>query len=227
MLAYYRNHVVHVFLNEAYIASSLISFGAAVIETEGVPISRLKEKALYLSNYFRPEFAVRHQMCTDKYFFKHLEVMQQRRFIAIKDEKVMLGEIHFAVEMLSDMIGAFIETALVTHAFLLTMQMNPMQMQLTVFQQKIQSMAEQFFDEKVFKFYESCSMDAIENSLMRFKSSRIVEVFKKKFGREGIKEMISLTPEGMKATAVRQEYEELLFFKPAVVNHKVMNKSIE
>lgn len=41
MLAYYRNGIIHTFLNEAYIAASLLAFGYAIAESQGVLLSRL------------------------------------------------------------------------------------------------------------------------------------------------------------------------------------------
>ena len=36
MLAYYKNSLVHIFLNEAYIACALQAFGPTIGEIEGV-----------------------------------------------------------------------------------------------------------------------------------------------------------------------------------------------
>jgi glycerol-3-phosphate O-acyltransferase len=41
MLAYYRNNLVHLFLNEAYLACVLVAFGETLTEIEGVPLRRL------------------------------------------------------------------------------------------------------------------------------------------------------------------------------------------
>jgi glycerol-3-phosphate O-acyltransferase len=38
MLAYYRNNLVHVFINDAYISCALEAFGESVTEIEGVPL---------------------------------------------------------------------------------------------------------------------------------------------------------------------------------------------
>lgn len=38
MLAYYRNNLVHVFLNEAYICCAIEAFGETIGEIEGVSL---------------------------------------------------------------------------------------------------------------------------------------------------------------------------------------------
>lgn len=38
MLSYYRNNLVHLFINEAYIACSLVAFGESISREEGVPL---------------------------------------------------------------------------------------------------------------------------------------------------------------------------------------------
>jgi glycerol-3-phosphate O-acyltransferase len=38
MLSYYRNNLSHIFINEAYIACSLVAFGENTCKEEGVPL---------------------------------------------------------------------------------------------------------------------------------------------------------------------------------------------
>lgn len=44
MLAYYRNNLIHLFINEAYISCALDSFGETISEVEGVKLERLWEQ---------------------------------------------------------------------------------------------------------------------------------------------------------------------------------------
>lgn len=59
MLAYYRNGLIHIFLNESYIAASLLSFGNQTAETQGVSIGRLWDQTEFLANVLRDEFMIR------------------------------------------------------------------------------------------------------------------------------------------------------------------------
>ena len=59
MLAYYRNGLIHMFLNEAYIAVSLLAFGESTAESQGVLLNRLWDQTEFLTNILRDEFIVR------------------------------------------------------------------------------------------------------------------------------------------------------------------------
>lgn len=64
MLAYYRNGLVHIFLNEAYICCALESFGESIGEIQGFSLQRLWEQTSFLSNLLREEFVVKNQIKT-------------------------------------------------------------------------------------------------------------------------------------------------------------------
>lgn len=61
LLAYYRNSLIHIFLNEAFVASAMLAlYKSAVPEDKnGVPISKLWETIEFLQDLFRGEFLVR------------------------------------------------------------------------------------------------------------------------------------------------------------------------
>ena len=56
MLAYYRNNIAHVFLNEAYIACSIEAFGENLSEEEGISLQRVWEQTEFISKLLRDEF---------------------------------------------------------------------------------------------------------------------------------------------------------------------------
>jgi glycerol-3-phosphate O-acyltransferase len=59
MLAYYRNNLVHLFLNEAYIATAFKAFGDQAVQAQDVPLRRLWEQTDFLTRALRDEFMVR------------------------------------------------------------------------------------------------------------------------------------------------------------------------
>jgi glycerol-3-phosphate O-acyltransferase len=59
MLAYYRNGLIQLFLNEAYISASLLAFGESTVESQGVPLNRLWDQTGFLTSILRDEFIVR------------------------------------------------------------------------------------------------------------------------------------------------------------------------
>lgn len=90
MLAYYKNNLVHVFLNEAYIACSLLAFGANTVETEGISLQRLWEQTKFLSEFLRDEFVVRNQISTYEEFIKVINFMEQRKLVSLGQEPNMI-----------------------------------------------------------------------------------------------------------------------------------------
>ncbi len=41
MLSYYRNNLAHLFINESYIACSIVAFGENISKEEGIPVQRV------------------------------------------------------------------------------------------------------------------------------------------------------------------------------------------
>lgn len=83
MLAYYRNNLVHLFLNEAYIATTLQAFGDQISMTQGITVKRLWEQTSFLIGVLKDEFIVRNQISNFDEFQETLAFMQQRKFITL------------------------------------------------------------------------------------------------------------------------------------------------
>ena len=64
MLAYYRNNLIHLFLNEAYISCALQAFGESSTLNQGITVQRLWEQTEFIVNILRDEFMVREQFTT-------------------------------------------------------------------------------------------------------------------------------------------------------------------
>eukprot|EP00916_Digyalum_oweni_P011108 GHVL01018457.1.p1 GENE.GHVL01018457.1~~GHVL01018457.1.p1 ORF type:complete len:1150 (+),score=170.16 GHVL01018457.1:27-3476(+) len=58
-LGYYRNQLIHLFLNEAFVSLCLLSFGYQMLWQEGIPLDRLHQEADFLWNILRQNFVVR------------------------------------------------------------------------------------------------------------------------------------------------------------------------
>lgn len=57
MLAYYRNNLVHVFINEAYIACAITEFEFG--EQQGISLQRVFEQTLFIATILKDEFVVK------------------------------------------------------------------------------------------------------------------------------------------------------------------------
>ena len=124
MLAYYRNNIVHVFLNEAYIATSIEAFGENLSEEEGIPLQRIWEQTEFLSKVLKDEFQVRNQIDGYETFLKHIKFMEKRKFISIqtsnngKQVVKVPKDGEFAIRFLSSLILPFVESYWATVALL-------------------------------------------------------------------------------------------------------------
>lgn len=128
MLAYYRNGLIHLFLNESYIAASLLSFGNQTAETQGVSIGRLWDQTEFLANVLRDEFMVRNQIDSFEGFMNTLRFMEKRDFITItpnqggNDEKQFIVKIvkngKYPLKYMKMLISPFIESYWVGLSFL-------------------------------------------------------------------------------------------------------------
>jgi glycerol-3-phosphate O-acyltransferase len=83
MLAYYRNNMIHLFVNEAIVACSILGLGSIHDVEKGIPIEKLWEKSQFLAALFSDEFLQNQLIRTKEDFWKTLEFMAKRHFLII------------------------------------------------------------------------------------------------------------------------------------------------
>jgi glycerol-3-phosphate O-acyltransferase len=83
MLAYYRNSLIHLFLNDAEIAISILGFSSLNELQQGVKFDHVFEKCMYLRKLLSEEFVVKNTMKTKSDFVGILSFLQQRGFMEI------------------------------------------------------------------------------------------------------------------------------------------------
>lgn len=190
MLAYYRNSIIHLFLNECYIATALQAFGDQTIQTQDVSLKRLWEQTEFLSKVLREEFMVRNQIKTFEDLTQTLKLMQDRGFLTVftqdNQEYVRLeANGKFAIQFLSSLLLPFVESYWVTLSFVNLLPTNEMQT-VDDIDKKVQTLAETMFNESMLIYFESCSRESIGNALIRF--SKLGAISQKEiggFGRHG------------------------------------------
>jgi len=77
LLHYYRNGIVHLFVNEALIACSLKGFKKEEIE-EGVPLEELWEKTKFLAELLSNEYMIEKRLSTFERFEEVIHFMVDR-----------------------------------------------------------------------------------------------------------------------------------------------------
>jgi len=62
MLSYYRNGLSHIFVNEAFIALTLLALGETVCMEEGVTLTRVQNHAYFIADLLSNEFVVKQKL---------------------------------------------------------------------------------------------------------------------------------------------------------------------
>lgn len=122
MLAYYRNNLIHLFINECYIACVLSSFGE--IDTQDINVSRVRERTLFLSHLMKDEFMIRNQISTEEDINTTLAFMAGRGYLKFSNEKYLqvTQEGKFAIQFLSSLLLPFVESYWVVLAFIIRLK---------------------------------------------------------------------------------------------------------
>jgi glycerol-3-phosphate O-acyltransferase len=81
MLAYYRNNLIHIFINEAFVSCSLLGMGTVIDKAQGYSIDEVYEKSIFLANLLSEEFMYRNLMKNRDDFDKVIDLMSKRGFI--------------------------------------------------------------------------------------------------------------------------------------------------
>lgn len=83
MLAYYRNNLTHIFLNESEIACTLLGISALQDIQKGVSIDLVWERTSFVKSLLSDEFIVRDSMKTKADFLNVLIFMSKRGFLSL------------------------------------------------------------------------------------------------------------------------------------------------
>jgi len=86
MLSYYRNNLVHVFINHSEIACTLLGLGYLQDIQKGVSINELSDRVSFLQSFLSEEFVVKKVMNTKEDFMKELSFMAQRGHLNLNIE---------------------------------------------------------------------------------------------------------------------------------------------
>ena len=88
MLAYYRNNLTHVLINEAEIACSLLGFSLDKDSNQGSSIESVWRKTQFLKSILSDEFVVRDTMRSQEDFVKIIGFMESRDFLKVNNGMV-------------------------------------------------------------------------------------------------------------------------------------------
>ncbi|CAI2369551.1 unnamed protein product [Moneuplotes crassus] len=192
LLAYYRNNLVHIFINEALISCSLFGFGQEIAWNEGVTREHLWEKVQFISNLLRNEFVLTNNFKTFEDYNKVLDFMIKEKTISkLENENLVIcstGENH--INFLNSLIWPFIDTYWITFSFFYSLFPSKFISEGEMMPQ-IQAFASNLYEEGFISFYESLSQEVIKNAVGTFQADRVI-----------VKQKLEMTIDGVKTESV-------------------------
>ena len=148
MLAYYRNNLTHVFINEAEIACSLLGFSIQNNGT-GYTLDDVWKRTQFLKGLLNEEFVLRDTMKTIEDFKNVTNFMSQRKFLKLEGDKIIVDMKEEAQQLgqsfLYNLLLPFIETYWITIAYFAVEQNRKQAHDEDNLYQKIQWFLETFY----------------------------------------------------------------------------------
>lgn len=220
LLAYYRNNLIHLFINEALISCSLFGFGQQKAWKQGVDRKDLWEKTLFISEILRNEFVLSHHFKHVEDFNQELNFMLRNKTLMEKEDGLIIihpeGENH--INYLNSLIWPFIDTYWITFVFIFSLVPSKFVQESKIFE-KIQWFAETLYEDQIVSFYESCSQEIIKNAVNTFYTDGIIVKKKLETMSDGIKDPTVYTLEDAynDEDRMQQFYDRLSHFRKATL----------
>ena len=175
LLGYYRNNLMHHFINEALVACSIYEFGQNSTQKDGIDRKELYEKVTFISNILRNEFVIEKNMKEYDNFENVIDFMiRTKTLLAGENDKIFVhpdGE--NMINFLNSLIWPFIDTYWVSFVFIFSLVPSKFVQEGKIIE-KIQWFAESLYEDQIISFYESCSQETIKNAVNTYYSDGII-----------------------------------------------------
>lgn len=166
LLSYYRNALIHLFIQEAVVACSIHALDIGAALTTGVPPERVEERSQFLAKMLNHEFVLRLRIQTSKDFEQVVGLMQERGILETREGRLRVrGEV--ALGFLCSLVWPLVDTYWFTLFYILTL-LPAKTVAVTKIYQNVQWYAETLYEERIITFYESASQETIKNALLCF-----------------------------------------------------------
>ena len=189
LLSYYRNNLIHLFINEAFITCSLFGFGFETAWSTGVSKEDLWEKSNLIWKLQRNEFVLINKFESLNDFDKVLDFMIQSKTLQINsDNKIIIHpEGENTVNYLNSLIWPFVDTYWLTIMYIISLVPSKFVAESKILS-KIQSFADSLYQEQIITFYESLSQEVIKNSVNTYQQDGIIVKKRLETISDGVKE---------------------------------------
>ena len=220
LLGYYRNNLIHHFINEALISCSIFEFGQNSTWKEGIDRRELYEKVKFISQILRNEFVIEKNMKHYENFEAVLDFMIRSKTLAVNEnDKILLhpdGE--NTINFLNSLIWPFIDTYWVSFVFIFSLVPSKFVQESKIYE-KIQWFAESLYEDQIISFYESCSQETIKNAVITYYSDGIIVKKKLQTISDGVKDpsVYTLSDEYNDENMMQQFFEKLSQYRKSTL----------
>lgn len=166
LLGYYKNGLIHVFINECFVAGSLYGFGVGPCFTEGVRREDLAEKTLTLAKFLEDDFVLETRIDSKERFDDLIAKMIHHGTVEETPEGLirvpLVGRRMF--NFLCNLIWPLIDSYWLTFVYAFSLLPNYFCEEKFLYD-FISSFAEKLHEDKIISFFESCSLETIKNAV--------------------------------------------------------------
>ena len=168
MLSYYRNSLVHLFLNEAEIMTALFT---ATKTQPSATVDQIFDKVMFLKDLFSSEFVLKDTMRTKEDVISILSFMKDRKFLHFENGVIRVDpkndEQLLCQSFLCQQVFPYIDTYALVLAYFASGSLSQLHEEIVTYQ-KIQWIIETLFTQGMLKYQESCMLESIRNAVRRF-----------------------------------------------------------
>ncbi len=196
-LAYYRNHLVHLFVSEAVIAVALQAFQWRRSSDSGVKLDALLKEVRFLSLVLKLEFIYKPSPDIQDNFDETLASMERRGVLSVDHEtnrvEAQSGEGRRMLVFLRHLFWPFVDSYWTASLALFAVQKEGF-IEEKSFIRRMQDMTEALYHEGYLRYSDAVSMDTLKNAISLFEElGMIVRVPMDEGGRASRKRQIELT----------------------------------
>lgn len=220
LLSYYRNNLIHLFINEAFISCALFGFGHHKCWEQGVDRKDLFDKVIFISTLLRNEFVLKTKFKTMEDLDKMIEYMIFNKTLMENENGMLIihpeGENH--LNFLNSLIWPFIDTYWVTFVFIFSLVPSKF-VQESKIHEKIQWFAQSLHDDQIISFFESCSQEITKNAVSTFYADGIIVKKKLETISDGVKDpsVYTLADEYNDEDKMQQFFERISHYRKSTL----------
>ena len=228
LLSYYRNTLIHLFIQEAFVSCSLFGFTAEQIYKIGVTREDLWDKVFFISNLMRNEFVFDSHFKNFESFNVFIETMIDKRSLIVLDNgSIVIGpEQENYINFLNSLIWPFIDSYWATFVFIYTLVPSKFVQESRAYI-NTQALAERLYADQVMNFYESWSQEIIKNALTIFQENDVITKKKLETTTDGVVDpfVLTLSDKYNDEQEMLSLLEDISFFrKPAPIEKFSLSK---